>query len=124
MYVHFLNFLHSIYKIWIVLLAANLLNCHHLRLRGFGAAIETHVLSFLKWEVLFILGSLSYMLDFHVKGIIRPFAKFLELFSGNRQNWQMTLSDVFVSKLPGLQVPGPQSRSLCHPVLAPKGLEY
>ena len=96
------------YKIWIVLLAANLLNCHHLRLRGFGAAIETHVLSFLKWEVLFILGSLSYMLDFHVKGIIthllliRPFTKFLELFSGNRQKWQMTLSDVFVSKLPGL----------------------
>ena len=105
-------------------MAANLLNCHHLRLRGLGAAIETHVLSFLKWEVLFILGALSYMLDFHVKGIIRPFAKFLELFSGSRQNWQMTLSDVFVSKLPGLQVPGPQSRSLCQPVLAPKGLEY
>ena len=99
MYVHFLNFLHSMYKIWIVLLAANLLNCHHLRLRGLGAAIETHVLSFLKLEVLFILGSLSYMLDFHVKGIIRPFAKFLELFSGNGQNWQMTLSDVFCLKI-------------------------
>ena len=36
-----------------------------LRLRGFGAAIETHALYFLKWEV-FILGFLSYMLDFRV----------------------------------------------------------
>ena len=86
---HFLNFLHSMYKIWMVLLAANLLNCHYLRLGGFGAAIEVHVFSFLKWEVLFILGPLRYMLDFDVKGIIRPFAKFLELFSGSRQNWQM-----------------------------------
>ena len=71
---HFLNFLHSMYIIWIVLLAANPLNCHYLRLRQFGAAIETHVLLFLKWEVLFILGSLSYVLDFDVKGIVGPFA--------------------------------------------------
>ena len=99
MYVHFLNFLHSVYKIWVVLLAANLLNCHYLRLGGVGAAIETHVLSFLKWEVFFILGSLSFMLDFDVNGIIRPFAKFLEFFSGNRQNWQMALSDVFCLKI-------------------------
>ena len=42
--------------------------------RGFGAAIETHVLPFLKWEVLFILGYLSYVLDFDFKGIIRPIA--------------------------------------------------
>ena len=45
-----------------------------LNAKGFGEAIETHVLPFLKWEVLFILGSLSYVLDFDVKGIIRPFA--------------------------------------------------
>ena len=42
--------------------------------KGFGAAIETHVLPFLKWEVLFILGSLSNALAFDFKGIIRPFA--------------------------------------------------
>ena len=52
-------------------------------------AIETHVLYFLKWEVLFFLGALSYMLDFDVKGIIRPLGKFWELFTGNRKNWQM-----------------------------------
>ena len=98
-YVHFLNFLHSMYKIWIVLLAASLLNCHYLRLRGFGVAIETHVLYVLKWEVLFFLGALSYMLDFDVKGIIRPLGKFWELFTGNRKNWQMAWSIVFCLKI-------------------------
>ena len=48
-------------------------------------AIETHVLYFLKWEVLFFLGALSYMLDFDVKGIIRPLGKFWELFTGNKK---------------------------------------
>ena len=35
-----------------------------------------------------------------IKGIIRPFSKNLELFSGNgRQSWQMEGSDVFCLKL-------------------------
>ena len=57
-----------------VLLAAIMLSFLYLMLKGFGAAIETHVLPFLKWEVLFILGSLSNALAFDVKGIIRPLA--------------------------------------------------
>ena len=56
---YFLNFLHSMYKIWVVLLADILLSCRYLRLEGFGAAIGTHVLLVLRWKLLFILGSLN-----------------------------------------------------------------
>ena len=41
-----------------------------------------------------------YYFPMHLKGIIRPFPKILELFSGNgRQSWQMAWSDVFCLRL-------------------------
>ena len=66
--------------------------------------------------------------DHSFKGIIRPFPKVLELFSGiGRQSRQMAWSDVFrlkIAWLAKLQVPGSQSWSVCQPVLHRADCKY